>query len=494
VRRLSFLFLFFLGGISTVSAASRPRYGGSLTVPCSAPREVDPISLETQEDIWIVEAMFDTLYTTKNGELTPNLIVGEPLLSEDKKTLTLRVAPQLYFHNKDPLRAEDIALSLSRLLSPKASEYAWVLADIEGAKEFWSGKTNKVKGIQVLSAEELSLTFIRPVVLSEVLARLASPVTAIVKVQSGARIGSGPFYRDPKNKSKTELRLLPFLENVQGRPFLDRLIFKQFSLLDAQVSFSKRDTLLLFASTLSKDLTAKEVEGPEVISEVYLPHKLDGSFLGTEEFRRAIDAAIDRGVVLRFALRDVVFHGNVAKKVLPKDLSPRGTARSPAYDPERARRELAAAAAKSKAPAEFDIIYDESQSGHKGLAEQLREFLAEVGAPSGREVPLDYSSYQARRNKGDFGAAVFRFSPVCTQALALPNFTAAIGDVSGAFDLVLKGSYLSESAAKKKEDALASQVIVIGHRTPNAFYDAKLKGLVFDAIGAIDFANVWLDR
>ena len=483
-----------MGGISTIHAASRPRYGGSLTVPCSAPREVDPISIETQEDVWIVEAMFETLYTSQDGELKPNLLADAPLLSEDKKTLTLRVAPQLYFHNKDPLRAEDVALSLTRLLSPRASEFAWVLADVEGAKEFWSGKASSVKGIKVLSADELSLTFIRPVVLADVLARLASPVTSIVKAQNGTLLGSGPFYRDPKNKSKTELRLLPFFENVNGRPFLDRLIFKQLSLLDAQVSFSKRDTLLLFASTLSKDLTAKELEGPEVISEVYLPHKLDGSFLGTEEFRRAIDAAIDRAVVLRFALRDVVFHGNIAKKVLPKDLSPRGTARSPSYDPERARRELAAAAAKSKAPKEFDIIYDESQSGHKGLAEQLREFLAEVGAPSGREVPLDYAAFQARRNKGDFGAAVFRFAPVCTQALALPNLTAAIGDTSGAFELVLKGAHLSESAAKKKEDALASQVIVIGHRTPNAFYDAKLKGLAFDEIGAIDFANVWLDR
>jgi ABC-type transport system substrate-binding protein len=491
---LRFGLLVFLGWIiaTEASAASRPRYGGSLTVPCSAPREVDPIRIETQEDLWIAQALFDSLYIWQNGVLTPN-IAAETTLSEDKKTLTLRLQQGILFHDKAPLAAEDVARSLTRLLTPKTSEYAWILADVEGAKEYWSGKASSVKGLQVLSQEELSLTFLRPIDLSDVLARLASPAASIVKVQGASVVGSGPFYRDPKNKSKTELRLLPFAEHIQGRPFLDRLIFKKYSLLDAQVAFSKRDILLLFGNTLSKDITAKTAEGPEVISEIYIPKALDGSFVGSEEFRRAIDSAIDRDVILRFALRGVVYHGNIAKYVLPGGLSPRGTARSPSYDPDKARKEMKAAS-KSKAPAELEIIYDESQIGHKGIAEQLREFLAEVGAPSAREVPLTAIAFQARRAKGDFDVAIFRFIPVCTGSLSLPNFTAAIGNISGAFEIVHKGSHLSDSSAKKREDALATQVIAIGHRTPNAFFDAKVKGIFFNEIGSINFSRVWLDR
>jgi MarR-like DNA-binding transcriptional regulator SgrR of sgrS sRNA len=249
---------------------------------------------------------------------------------------------------------------------------------------------------------------------------------------------------------------------------------------------------MLFFSPLSTDASAKVLKGPEVLAEAYLMHKADSSFAGLLELRQSVDAAFDRNVALKFALLDLIDPGRAAKKFLPEGLSPRFSLAT-SYNPTQAKLLMKSATAKAKAPSEIDIVYQESQSGHKGLAEQLREFLAEIDAPKAREVPLDNASFQSKIKKEDFSIAVFHFSPVAPKGLAVPNLLAAIGEHTEAFDFVAKGSHLSESALKKREEALSGQVLMISHRAPTLLYDARLKGFGFNEIGALDFSRVWLE-
>lgn len=478
--------------------SARPRYGGELVVPCSAaPRPVDPISVRTPEEIELALALFDTLYVFGPGGVRPNLVEGEPQISADGKTWRIKLLPDLYFHNDDPVTAEDVAASLRRLLGPGASEHAWLLADIAGAKEYRSKKAKTVSGISAPSERELELTFTVAPDPADLKARLAAPPTAVVKPQGGSLLGSGPFYRDPRDRSKTEMRLLPFAKHAQGRPYLERLIFRQYAILDEQTSFLTRDLWITFHEPAPPPKgpppAARRLVGPEVLTEALLMRDAK-SYAGSAPFRAALDVAIERKNILENALTGLLDAGEPAARLLPAGLSPR-TKRPAVYDEAAARKGFAAASALYAPPAELEIIYDQSQTGHGALADQLREYLYTADAPPARAVGLSGADFASKLAAGDFAVAVALIAPVAPRALGLPRALAAAGDQDAAFALVAKGGHLSRAAKKKEEELSASgKLCPISHRSPEALYDPRLKGLYYNAIGALDFSRAWIEE
>src|SRR5262249_32359256 len=153
----------------------------------------------------------------------------------------------------------------------------------------------------------------------------------------------------------------------------DKLVFKHYALLDEKVAFVSRDLWITFHQPLKDSAPApRELAGPEVLTEAYVMRE-SKSYVGSAEFRAAVDVAIDRSVALKFGLGDLLDSWVPAKKLLADGLSPRST-RKISYDPAEAKRSLAAAAARYPAPSgALEIIYDDTASGQGGLAKQLRE-------------------------------------------------------------------------------------------------------------------------
>jgi MarR-like DNA-binding transcriptional regulator SgrR of sgrS sRNA len=479
-------------------AAERPRYGGTLIVPTfSTPRVIDPLAARSPEELAIVGALFETLYAFgPNGSPEPRLALSPPEKTDEPNTLRITLQAELRFHDGSTLGADEVAASLSRLLSAKSSPAVWLLADVEGAKDLASGKAKTLKGATVLSASEFSLRFASPITPGELMERLASPWAAIVKTTPDGPLGAGPFQRDPKDKGhKDELRLLPFAEHAQGRPFLDALTFRRYTLLDAQAAFSAEKLALLPCAPLSPSKKARRLTGPAVLTDALLLSDDATRYTGSAAFHHAVAASIDKSVALPFGLQDLLSSGTAAKLFLPKELYKKTAAKLSGYDAAKAKRELGTAAASFSAPSELTILYDESQLGHRGLAEQVREFFADVDAPPAREIALDAASLASKRSSGDFALVVLTLAPVAREGLALAALRALSGDSKAAFDLIAKGNHRGAKARKQEEAiATAGKLLPLGHRAPEVLYAPNLRGLSFSALGILSFASVWLEE
>ncbi|TLS38539.1 peptide ABC transporter substrate-binding protein [Pseudalkalibacillus caeni] len=122
----------------------------------SEPPSLDPALATDTTSGWVIEHVFEGLYTkNKDGEVVPGL-AEKMELSDDKKvyTITLRDAK---WSNGDPVTAEDFEYSWKRILNPETgSSFAFYLYYLKGAEEYNKGK-GSVDDVGVTAVDDKTL-------------------------------------------------------------------------------------------------------------------------------------------------------------------------------------------------------------------------------------------------------------------------------------------------------------------------------------------------
>jgi len=97
----------------TVSAEAAQRGGKMIFARYADSLQLDPVLTDANVDIWIMTNLFDTLLEpTPDGKgIVPGLAESYEV-SQDGKTFTLKMRPDLKFSNGDPLTTEDVKFSL----------------------------------------------------------------------------------------------------------------------------------------------------------------------------------------------------------------------------------------------------------------------------------------------------------------------------------------------------------------------------------------------
>jgi ABC-type transport system substrate-binding protein len=171
-----------------VAAATRPRYGGTVTVELS--------SASTATIAPLIEETLVRL--NEKGEIEP-LLATAWQRDPDRKRWRFSLRPKVLFHDGDPLNAVSVAPLLVAALKKK---YGDVTVTAGG--------------------QTIVLQFDRAV--SDLLTELANPRMAISRTSDkGAPIGTGPFRAitwEPGHK----MILAAFEDYWAGRPFLDSVI------------------------------------------------------------------------------------------------------------------------------------------------------------------------------------------------------------------------------------------------------------------------------
>lgn len=170
-----------------LAGATRPHYGGTLTVELSSGwTTLEPLSSLVAETL---------VRLNSRGEIEPQLAVAWQR-DADRKRWRFSLRPKVTFHDGEPLNAANAAPSLSAALRKKY------------------GDVNVTAGGQALSIQ-----FDHAV--PDLLAELAHPQMAIARVSDKSPlIGTGPFrvtVWDPGHR----LTLGAFWDYWGGRPFLD---------------------------------------------------------------------------------------------------------------------------------------------------------------------------------------------------------------------------------------------------------------------------------
>ena len=137
-------------GYANVSASQGQKKGGTLNVVSAEGwQHLDPGESYFQIDYLVMYAVHRPLYSfDPSSKLTPDLAAGEPEISEDGKTVTIKIRPDVMF--SPPLSravtTDDVKYAFERLFNPNVpSGYASSYYPIVGADK---SKGGPISGIE----------------------------------------------------------------------------------------------------------------------------------------------------------------------------------------------------------------------------------------------------------------------------------------------------------------------------------------------------------
>jgi len=164
----------------------------------SLPRNLDPIKANDTASLLVSQLLYSGLLKFENDlSYSPDLAESWEL-DQAGTTYTFKLRKNISFHNGMPITANDVTKSLERALSKASVVYKYYEC-IEGAKEFYQGKSIEVKGIKVITPDMLQIKLTNPFPpFLSVLAGATAKVLPINNIQSDPLffehpIGSGPF-------------------------------------------------------------------------------------------------------------------------------------------------------------------------------------------------------------------------------------------------------------------------------------------------------------
>ncbi len=213
-----------------------PQHGGTLVLwEESRVRTLDPHIAFDEVSGVIVKMVFEPLYRyDRDMNLQPAVAAALPDISEDGKTLRIKLRQDVRFHHGRALRADDVAWTFERLLHPDTRSIgAAYYTSIRGVEAFREGKTEHVEGIRVLGPYEIAFELIKPD--QSFVHRLAMAFSSPIPREIVQERGDQGFARRPSGTGP--YRLVRWESGVQlvlernptyrekGLPYVDRVVF-----------------------------------------------------------------------------------------------------------------------------------------------------------------------------------------------------------------------------------------------------------------------------
>ncbi len=350
----------------------------SLRIPVAVnPSSLDPVKIVDVYESGVAERIFSTL--VRHGpklEILPDLAASWQV-SEDGKTYTFKLRPDVRFHNNRLMVAADVVWSLNRLADPRVSRKMELVEEIAGVREridaYRALMAKRPKG-QALTAEDkrelaklldlsalpgLSAPDTGTVVVKlrrpwpPFLHLLAMVPTAVVPREEVEKSGRA-FGRRPAGTGP--FRFVEWQEN--DRVFLERFeaYFGGKPRLEAVEYQIIKEPAMALQKYEKGDLDVCEVPSSKMNqirgrSDHHRWSQLTTSYLGISmlkepcgknvHLRRALNYAVDRERLCKVVLQG---KGVPAKGILPPGMPGyRSEMKGYSYDPEATKRELAAA-------------------------------------------------------------------------------------------------------------------------------------------------------
>ncbi|QQY79275.1 ABC-type transport system substrate-binding protein [Keratinibaculum paraultunense] len=303
---------------------------------------LDPAMCNVMESLRFLNNIHTGLLTISDtGDVLPS-IAKTWYVKDDNLTWIFNLRNDATFHNGKKVTAYDVKYSLERLLSPKFnSPNAWFIDYIEGAKDFMTGKTNEVKGIQVLDEYRLSIRLENP--FNGFLLLLSHGCCAVMdreELKAGKFIGCGPYMID--NYKENEYRLVANPNFIGGKPYCDVVKAKVGdkdaleNFLNGEYDFyiveNKKDY-----ETLKSYGLGDNIKFVDLIATFYIGFKLKNtsSPYVQPRIRQAINHAINKQRII-----DELFGGLAveAKCIIPPGLIPDDHVKGYEYNPQKAKK------------------------------------------------------------------------------------------------------------------------------------------------------------
>lgn len=314
-----------------------PRIGGNYRKPLEfLPRTLDPALSSDIYSVTVIQQLFDGLVQfDKNLNIIP-AIAKSWKISPDGLIYTFYLREGVKFHNGREVTAEDFIYSMTRIVDPKTKSPAANLLDrVLGFKEFQGGNTNQIKGLDALGK------YIFEIKLSE----SYSPFLSILGMnkfkvlpkedleKSGIEFGKFPVgtgaFKFVSMKEGEEIILEANQDYFEGRPYLDKIIFKIFHGALREKILGEFREGNLEESFIPPEEIESVVQGKKylflqkpILSLRFYGFNLLSKPLDNNKVRKAINSAIDKKSIISEIHKNQF---NLAKGILPPGM--------PGYDP-----------------------------------------------------------------------------------------------------------------------------------------------------------------
>jgi peptide/nickel transport system substrate-binding protein len=311
---------------STTSKLGKPRHGGTLRLGLtggSSSDSLNPLTQVTNVDFALTAQVFEGL-VTRDADDRPTLVLAESLEPNSKATeWTVRLRPDVTFHDGKPLTADDVRFTFETIVNPKAPT--------AGATSVTS---LDVANMKVLDRRTLRIPCKRSFS-SFVQVLAGSNYFNIIPVGFDVRrpVGTGPYKVGSFNPG-TQAVFERFPNYWQSRlPYTDRLVISDFSDETSQVAALQAGQVDAINSLSGASATTLRTSGTKIIvseSGGFTPFtmRVDAPPFDDVRVRQAMRLIVDRQ-----QMREHVFEG---KGLIGNDIfSPF----DPAYDKALPQRE-----------------------------------------------------------------------------------------------------------------------------------------------------------
>lgn len=370
------------------------QYGGEYRVPlASEPSSLDPAYITGIYAVNVAMNLFDGLVEfDKDLNIVP-AIARVWKISRDHRTYTFFLRKEVRFHNGREVTSEDFVFSFSRILSPETkSPVASLFLNIQGAKEFYEGRSSQVSGLRAPDPYTLKIKLKEP--FAPFLSILAMANAKVVPQEEigplfGRRpVGTGPFIFSGWQPGK-EIVLAANEEYFAGRPYLNNLRFRIYPNVEWEKIFNDFEKGLLDQSIIPSNKydpimsDTRYTERYKLIKKptlnlVYLGMNVNMAPFNDYRVRQAVSYAVNTEAIVR----DITKRGSIpAKGILPPGIAgfdPHFEGYR--YDPQKAAKLLEEAGypqGRGIGPIEVWTV-SKSESVQRELREYQR-YLAEVG-------------------------------------------------------------------------------------------------------------------
>ncbi len=492
-----FMLIAFLTACAPASAMLPPKFGGTLKVPVpDRMSRLNPVLGVNKHEFMMLGCIYETLIAPgPGGTLRPVLLDTMPIASDDNMKYYFKLRSGIKFHDGSPLDVADVLHSFKQLVNNKHSAYSWIFSNVVGADDYRTGKSRTISGFIIKDSLRFEIVMKREQ--PDFIKYLSFPATAIIPTTDRLfepPIGTGPFKYVDKTP-QGDIILEAFKDHHEGRPYLDRIIFKLIrGERDRLIAFKRGELDVCDVPIGGLSKQEQSMFRTPVISPVKWAYMLDVNptytALSSPAFRISISNAIDRKGIVKGILdgKAVVTNGlegpgddegvrlEASKQVFVPDEENAATA-----DGEPAMKEVTVS---------FPLWYTEYIPEIKDVAEKIKSDLGKLGmriVPENRTIPglFQYPTDAAP-------AFILRSIPLLenvAESVSEPLYNKKYRSRNSAMSLRTSINTYGETA-----DTPGAAVIMLFAKRPAYVYQPFIFGIQSGIGGAPSFENTYIRK
>lgn len=153
---------------TTASNTADAKEDGEITIGLisDSPFEgtLNKVFYEGKPDADVMQYFDEPLFDRDGDHMITNTGAAQYELSEDNKTIKIKIGDNVNWHDGEPVKSTDLLYSYELLGHPDytGTRYIFMISNVEGMEAYHNGEADSISGIKIINDKELEITYVEP--------------------------------------------------------------------------------------------------------------------------------------------------------------------------------------------------------------------------------------------------------------------------------------------------------------------------------------------